>query len=88
MYQLIYIFLTTVKCIVTALMLFLMARGLLSLFPIDEDSPIITFLLVVTEPVILPVRIVLDRFGWGEGSPIDIAFIVTFLMLAILDMFL
>ncbi len=42
------------------------------------------FLFGVTEPFIVPVRALCDRFGWFEGLPIDMPFFLTFILLSVL----
>lgn len=68
-----------------ALQLLMFARALLSWFPVDEDSPILTFLHAATEPFILPVRMFLERFEFFASSPLDLSFFVTFLLISILQ---
>ena len=36
----------------------------------------------------MPVRALLDYFGWFEGLPIDMAFMITFILLSIVEMLL
>jgi uncharacterized protein YggT (Ycf19 family) len=54
----------------------------------EEDSNLIRFIYMVTEPVILPVRSRLDRFGLFEGMPIDMSFFITFMLISIIRMLL
>ncbi len=88
MYQLFYVVVTTVRIIIAVLQFLMLARAIISWLPIDEDNPIVSFLYGVTEPVIMPVRAVLDRLGLFEGMPIDMSFFITFILLSILEMFL
>lgn len=88
MYQLVYVITSTVKCIIGVLQLLMMIRAILSWIPMDEDNRIDAFLYAVTEPVIMPVRMLLDRFGLFEGMPIDMSFFITFILLSIVEMFL
>ena len=88
MYQIVYVVSSTVRIIIAALQFLMMARAIVSWLPIDEDNPIVTFLYAVTEPVIMPVRSVLDRLGLFEGMPIDMSFFITFILLSVLEMFL
>ena len=41
------------------------------------------FLYVVTEPFILPVRALCNKFGWFQGLPIDISFLITAMLLSL-----
>ena len=88
MYQLVYVVVSTVRIIIAVLQFLMLARAILSWLPIDDDNPIVTFLYAVTEPVIMPVRAVLDRLGLFEGMPIDMSFFITFILLSVLEMFL
>ncbi len=38
----------------------------------------------VTEPIIMPFRRLLAKLRWGEGFPLDIAFLLALLMLALI----
>ena len=88
MYQIYYVLSATVSYLITAVQFLMFARAILSWLPIDEDNPIVNFLYAVTEPVIMPVRAVIEKFGWFEGMPIDMSFFITFLLLSVLDMIL
>ena len=88
MYLMIYVIAATISLALSALQLLMFIRAILSWFPVNEDSAFLRFVYMVTEPVILPVRILLDRFGWFEGMPIDMAFLITFLLLSMIRMFL
>ncbi len=88
MYQLIYVIAKTISLALSALQLLMFIRAILSWFPVNEDSAFLRFVYMVTEPVILPVRILLDKFGWFEGMPIDMSFLITFLLLSMIRMFL
>ena len=88
MYQIVYVVVATVRVLLVALQFLMMARAIISWLPVNEDNPIVVFLYSVTEPVIMPVRSVIERFGWFEGLPIDMSFLITFMLLSILQMFL
>ncbi len=88
LYQVFYVLTATVSYLITAIQFLMFARAILSWLPIDEDNSIVNFLYAVTEPVIMPVRSVIERFGWFEGMPIDMSFFITFLLLSILEVML
>ena len=88
MYQIFYVLTATVRYLITAVQILMFARAILSWLPVEEDSPIVNFLYAVTEPVIAPVRAVIERFGWFEGMPIDMSFFITFILLSFLEMML
>ncbi len=82
------IFARTVNLLLSAVSLAMLLRMLLSFFVFDEDSRLLNFLAVVTEPFIAPVRALLVRFNIGQDSPIDWSFSLTYLLIAIAQMFL
>lgn len=88
MYHILYVVGTTVRVIVYLLQFLMLARAILSWLPLDEDNPIENFLYMVTEPVIAPVRALIEHFGWFEGLPIDMSFFITFILLSVIQIFL
>ena len=69
-----------------ALELCMFARAVLSFFPMeDEEGPIQTFLVAVTEPFIMPVRSFLEQWEFFASCPIDLSFMVTFLILSVVQ---
>lgn len=79
-----YILIATVRLALLVLRLCMLARALFSFFP-AEDSPIVSLLCFVTEPVIYPVRVLCDKLGIGDGLPVDIPFFITFIILTIIS---
>ncbi len=77
----------TVRLLLSAVTLAMFIRAVLSFFPIDEGW-IHGFLALITEPFILPVRIIFDKLNIAVGIPLDIPFFVTYLLLTMLTMFL
>lgn len=58
-------------------------RAVLSWLPGLEDSSFGDLVYAITEPVIIPIRALCDRFGWFRNFPIDIPFMITYLLLFI-----
>ncbi len=76
--------------IITILQFLMMARAVMSWF-VQDDSPsrIYDFLYYATEPVIYPVRRLLHKLGLdGDGMMIDISFLVTLVILFVVQMML
>ena len=88
MYQIVYVITATLSLVLSALQLLMLIRAVTSWFPVDEDSAFMRFIYFATEPIITPVRVILDRFGLFEGFPLDMSFFITFMLLSILSMFL
>jgi len=77
-----------VNFLLGALQLFMLVRAIMSWLPFDEDNPLYSFVFSVTEPVIIPVRAILERFEIMQGLPIDMSFFITYLLISILQMLL
>lgn len=80
-----------VQCLVIfidILSLAMLARAVLSWFTMGEQTKIGAFLYVVTEPVILPIRALCNRFGWFRGLPLDMSFLITMILLSFAGIFL
>ena len=84
MIALTYVITEFVNLLLSLLLFFMFIRMILSFFPLDDDSPVIYFILSVTEPVIFPIRALFSRFGWFEGVPLDIPFLVAVFILSLL----
>ena len=59
-------------------------RVILSWFMLGEENRIMFFLYSMTEPIVLPVRILLDKLGWFRSIPIDMSFFFTYILLSII----
>ena len=70
-----------------AVQLLMLVRAVMSWFPPANGTggPIRAFVYTLTELFIMPVRALLDRFEWTRRTPIDISFLVTFLLLSLLS---
>ena len=68
------------------------ARAVLSWIVMDDDGPVLgpimNFLYAVTEPLIYPVRMLLERIPALRNMPIDLSFMVTFMLLSAVQMML
>jgi len=73
----------TAQALLFALEICMLLRAILSWFPIREDNPILVFVTMVTEPLILPIRALFERLGWFQNLPIDVSFFVAYLLLTI-----
>lgn len=85
MHLFIKIFTGTAQALLFALEICMLIRAILSWFPIKEDNPILLFVTMVTEPVIAPIRALFERFGWFRNIPIDMSFIVAYILLAMIS---
>ena len=76
------VFLHLIVALVRALQIMMFARAVVSWIPQLSESSVAKFLLIMTEPVVMPVRAVLGRFESVRSMPIDISFFVTMLLLS------
>lgn len=75
----------TVQALVSVVELCFLLRAILSWLPLSDNNPLITFTAMVTEPVIMPVRALFDRFGWFRDFPLDMPFFVAFILLNVVS---
>ena len=66
----------------------MLGRAILSWFPTDGPTRIGSFLYVVTEPFIIPIRALCARFGWFRGLPLDMPFLLTMVSLSFVSLLL
>ena len=79
---LIYIVFTVINGAIEILTLLMLIRAILSWFPVvDRSSKIMSFIYMVTEAAISPVRRFLDRFDFVKRFPIDLSFLATYILL-------
>lgn len=71
------------------LLLAMLVRAIMSWFVgAGGESPLLNFLYVITEPLIVPVRMLCHRFGWFQGTPIDMSFFITTMLLSLINILL
>ena len=71
-----------------ALQLLMLIRAIMSWLPFDDSAPLLRFVYCVTEPVIIPVRSLLDKIGLLSDLPIDLSFLVTYMLLSFISILL
>lgn len=77
----------TAVAVLQILELAFFVRSVLSLFDPMQEWRLSGFLFLLTEPVVLPIRALLAKLSKSaSGGPIDIAYMITFLCLVILEM--
>lgn len=90
--QIIYIFVSFVNTLLFIVQMLMFARAVLSWIAMDDDGPVLgpimNFLYAVTEPLIYPVRMLLEKIPALRTMPIDLSFMVTFMLLSAVQMML
>lgn len=82
---LIYLLVTTIRLFLTVEEILFLARAITSWLFMADEGIIPNFLYAVTEPLIIPARAVLNRFESIENLPIDIPFLVTVILMSVLQ---
>ena len=62
-------------------------RAVISWF-YDGDGWFIRLLYYITEPVIMPVRLLLIKMNWLQNTPLDFSYLLTYLVLFIIQVLL
>ena len=78
----------TAAALLSIVQICMFLRAVLSLFPLQDNNPILSFVYMVTEPVVVPVRALFDRMGWFRNSPLDMSFFAAFMLISLLSGFL
>lgn len=71
---------------VEMLMFMMIARAVLSFIMPESANPLVNFVYAVTEFCITPVRVLCDRMNWFQESLFDMPFMLTMLVLWVLEM--
>ena len=88
MTAIIHIFEQTVYILLWAMEILMFLRALSSWIVGDDDGPFIEFLYSVTEPMIYPVRKLVEKSDRLRELPVDVSFIITFIILSVVRMLL
>lgn len=81
MEEVLYILAKSVEIYLAAVMLAMMVRAVFPLLADTEGNVIYGLACILSEPFILPFRYIFAKFNIGQDSPLDLAFLVTYLFL-------
>ena len=79
------ILINTVNALLSVIEICMLVRAVLSFLPIKDDNPFLLFTVMVTEPIIAPIRALFEHFGWFHNLPIDISFLVGCVLLSVVS---
>ena len=74
----------TLSGMLTVLWLALFLRAIVSWFDPTGEGALSGVLYVITEPLIHPIRVLFEKKGWFQETPIDVPFFVLILLVAVL----
>ncbi|MBR0443087.1 MAG: YggT family protein [Clostridia bacterium] len=83
-----FVIVRAVRALLLGLEIAMLLRAILSWFPIDEDNRFLNLLYCITEPIIMPVRALLEKLGWFQDLPLDMSFFFTYILLSVVSMLL
>ena len=78
----------TVSALIDVLLFAMLIRAITSWFDPMREGKLSLFLMVLTEPVIFPIRMLCDKMNWFENLPIDMPFLLTMIIITLLQLFL
>lgn len=84
----IYVIVRIVQVLLYVVDIAMLVRAVLSLLMLSDDNPLAMLVFGITEPFILPIRALFDKFGWFEGLPIDMPFLITCMIIMTASMLL
>ncbi len=79
-----YVLISTASLLIDGITMLMFIRAIFSWFPTENPGRLQRVIFHMTEPCIAPVRKFLWRMGWFQGLPIDMSFMVTYLLLMVL----
>ena len=82
--EFLYVLVMFVLTFIEVLSLAMTLRAILSWF-FEGDGKFMRFLYVFTEPAIMPLRKLFYKFNWFQNSPLDIAYLFTFMLLFLIQ---
>ena len=80
-----YVVSTTIHLMLNMVMLAMTLRAILSLFAVAPENKLYAISYMISEPIIVPVRFLFYKLNLFQSIPLDISFLVTYLLLSIID---
>lgn len=83
------IVLKTIDKFLYILEIFILIRVVISWLPISREHPIVEFIFTVTEPILSPLRKLIDKsiFG-GKGQVFDLSPLIAYIILQLLQSYI
>ena len=74
-----------VDLMLTAVLFAMLIRAVMSIFMMGEESKFAMAVYLFTEPFIIPVRIILQKLNLFQGTPLDMSFFLTSILLGMIQ---
>jgi len=81
--NIIHIVANSVVALLYALQFLMFGRAVMSWFSPDEDNKLAQFLFMATEPLVYPIRQLLNKIEFFANMPIDMSFLVAMIVLMV-----
>ncbi len=79
----VYIIKQTAVALLGVLDFAMLLRAIMSWFDQLGESKLSMFLFAITEPIILPVRRLCEKMNWFQGTPLDMPFMITLILILV-----
>ncbi|MBO5354771.1 MAG: YggT family protein [Clostridia bacterium] len=73
------------QAMLATLQIAMLIRAILSWLPISDDNIFVRFVTMLTEPIVAPIRALFERMNWFQNIPIDISFLVAYILLSVVS---
>lgn len=81
-----YVLAKTISLIISVIVLAMFLRVIIPLFVTEpESNRFYVFVFLITEIILAPVRVILDKMGIGKNSPFDFSFIIGYILLILIQ---
>ena len=77
----VYIFAKAVEIFLSVMLFMMLVRVVLQFFPNAQSSKLNAVCIAMTEPIILPIRLLFAKLNIAQNLPIDVPFMVGYLVL-------
>jgi YggT family protein len=71
----------TISLVFTIIEFAVLARVIISWIPVQKENKLIAFLYLVTEPILAPIRGMIERSSFGKNMMFDISPIIALLLI-------
>ena len=83
--KMLYVISTTIHLMLNMVMLAMTLRAILSLFVNTAENKLYGIAYMISEPIIVPVRFLFYKLNLFQRIPLDISFLITYLLLRMID---
>lgn len=85
MQQLIHVIVTIVSTFLLVMQFMMLVRAVMSWLPFEEGNVFYNFVFYVTEPIIIPIRFLVDKIPPLRDLPLDISFFIAMILLIVVN---